>query len=180
MQRTIKHFCFVLLFVSFQSFASDPVTGPVVENFGPVFSVPEGSFNLESNRQYKVLMDIGKGPDDPSELNRYIESAARFLNMQSRNGIKPENIKLAFVLHGSGTHAALNDKAYSEHFQVPNANKELIKALSKVGVDVYVCGQSAAYNGYSSEELLPEVKIAVSAMTVHVRLQQEGYQAILF
>ena len=180
MQRTIMQFCFLLLFISFQSFASDPVTGPVVENYGPVFAVPEGSFNLEPNRQYKVLMDIGKGPDDPSELNRYIESAARFLNMQSRNGIKPENIKLAFVLHGSGTHAALNDEAYSEHFLVPNANKGLIKALAQAGVDVYVCGQSAAYNGYSAEELLPEVKMAVSAMTVHVRLQQEGYQAILF
>jgi len=63
---------------------------------------------------------------------------------------------------------------------LPNANKGLIKALSKAGVDIYVCGQSAAYNGYSSDKLLPEVKIAVSAMTVHVRLQQEGYQAILF
>jgi len=180
MQRTIKHFCFLLLFISLRSFASEPVTGPVIENFGPVFAVPEGSFNLEPDRQYKVLMDIGKGPDDPSELNRYIESAARFLNMQSRNGIKPENIKLAFVLHGSGTHAALNDETYLEKFLVPNANKGLIKALSKAGVDIYLCGQSAAYNGYSSEELLPEVKIAVSAMTVHVRLQQEGYQAILF
>jgi intracellular sulfur oxidation DsrE/DsrF family protein len=180
MQRTIMQFCFLLVFISFQSFASDPVTGPVIENYGAVFAVPEGSFNLEPDRQYKVLMDIGKGPDDPSALNRYIESAARFLNMQSRNGIKPENIKLAFVLHGSGTHAALNDAAYSEHFLVANANKGLIKALSKAGVDVYVCGQSAAYNGYGAEELLPEVKIAVSAMTVHVRLQQEGYQAILF
>ena len=180
MQRTILQFCFLLLFLPFQSFASDPVTGPAVENFGPVFAVPEGSFNLEPDRQYKVLMDIGKGPDDPSALNRYIESAARFLNMQSRNGIKPENIKLAIVLHGSGTHAALNDEAYSEHFQVPNANKGLIEALDKAGVDVYVCGQSAAYNGYGAEELLPEVKVAVSAMTVHVRLQQEGYQAILF
>ena len=180
MQRTITRFCFLLFVLSLQASATEPVTGPVIENFGPVYEVPKGSFNLEPDRQYKVLMDIGKGPDDPSELNRYIDSAARFLNMQSRNGIKPENIKLAFVLHGSGTHAALNDEAYSEHFLVPNANKGLIKALDKAGVDVYVCGQSAAYNGYSSEELLPEVKIAVSAMTVHVRLQQEGYQAILF
>ena len=180
MQRTITRLCFLLFVLSSQASASEPVTGPVIENFGPVYAVPKGSFNLEPDCQYKVLMDIGKGPDDPSELNRYIESAARFLNMQSRNGIKQENIKLAFVLHGSGTHAALNDEAYSEHFLVPNANKGLIKALDKAGVDVYVCGQSAAYNGYSSKELLPEVKIAVSAMTVHVRLQQEGYQAILF
>jgi len=180
MQRTIMQFCALLLFLPFHSFAAEPVTGPVIESYGPVFSVPKDSFNLVPDRHYKILMDIGKGPDDPSNLNRYIESAARFLNMNARNGIKPKNIKLAFVLHGSGTHAALNDKAYSEHFLAPNPNKELIKALTKAGVDVYVCGQSAAYNGYGAEELLPEVNMAVSAMTVHVRLQQEGYQAILF
>ncbi len=180
MQRTIMQFCFLLLFISFQSFASDPVTGPVVENYGPVFAVPEGSFNLEPNRQYKVLMDIGKGPDDPSALNRNIESAARFLNMHSRNGIKPENLELAIVLHGSGIHSALNDEAYDEKFLVSNPSKDLIKSLNNAGVHIYVCGQSAAFNGYREEDLLSEINMAVSAMTVHVRLQQEGYQPILF
>ena len=180
MQRTTMQFVFFLLFLSFNSYAAEPATGPVVENYGPVFSVPAGSFNLQADRQYKVLMDIGKGPDDPAELNRNIESAARLLNMHSRNGIKPENLKLAIVLHGSGIHAALNNEAYSEHFLVENANKKLIKGLKKAGVDIYICGQSAAYNGYAAEEFLPEISIAVSAMTVHVRLQQEGYQAILF
>ena len=126
------------------------------------------------------VMDIAKGPNDPAELNRSIESAARFLNMQARNGIKPENLKIALVLHGSATRSALNDEAFSEHFVVPNASKDLIKALDAANVDIYVCGQSAAYNGYSAGDMLSEVKIAVSAMTVHVRLQQDGYQAILF
>jgi intracellular sulfur oxidation DsrE/DsrF family protein len=180
MQRTIMQLCFLLLFLSFQSFASDSVTGPVIEDYGPVFAVPEGSFNLEPDRQYKVLMDIGKGPNDPSALNRYIESAARFLNMHNRNGIKPENMELALVLHGSGIHAALNDEAHSKHFVVPNSSKDLINALAKAGVNVYVCGQSAAFNGYGKDDLLSEVSMAVSAMTVHVRLQQEGYRAILF
>ncbi len=180
MQRTIMQLVFFLLFLSFNSYASEPATGPVVENFGAVYPVPTGSFNLQPDRQYKVLMDIGKGPDDPVDRNRNIESAARFLNMHSRNGIKPENLELAIVLHGSGIHAALNEEAYSEHFLVENANRKLIAELKKSGVDIYVCGQSAAYNGYTAEELLPEISIAVSAMTVHVRLQQEGYQAILF
>ena len=102
------------------------------------------------------------------------------MNMHSRNGIKPENLELAIVLHGSGTRSALSDEAYSENFLVPNSNKDLIKSLSNAGVHIYLCGQSAAFNGYSEEDLLPEVSMAVSAMTVHVRLQQEGYQAILF
>ena len=180
MQRIFTQLCLFLLFLSFQLSASEPVTGPVVENYGPVFAVPEGSFNLDPTRKYRVLMDIGKGPDDPSAINRNIESAARFMNMHSRNGIKPANLELAIVLHGSGTRSALSDEAYSENFLVPNNNNDLIKSMSNAGVQIYVCGQSAAYNGYSKEDLLSEVSMAVSAMTVHVRLQQEGYQAILF
>ena len=180
MQRMFTPLCLFLIFLSFQLSASETVTGPVVDNYGPVFAVPEGSFNLDPKRKYKILMDIGKGPDDPSVLNRNIESAARFLNMHSRNGIKPENLELAIVLHGSGIHAALKDEAYDDKFLVSNPSKDLVKSLSNAGVHIYICGQSAAFNGYSKEDLLPETVMAVSAMTVHVRLQQEGYQAILF
>ena len=169
-----------LVFLSFQLEASEPVTGPVIENFGPAFTLPAGTFNLLPDQQYKVVMDIGEGPDDPATLNRKIETAARFLNMHSRNGIKPENLSLAIVLHGSATKSALNDEAQANNFDVPNGNKALLKALGSAGVQVYVCGQSASYYGYGVEDLLPEAKMAVSAMTAHIRLQQDGYQAILF
>jgi intracellular sulfur oxidation DsrE/DsrF family protein len=180
MQRTIIQLCLALVFVSMQSMASDPVTGPVIKSYGPVFAVPDGSFNLEPDRHYKIVMDIGSGPEDPSELNRNIETAARFLNMHSRNGIKLENLELSVVLHGSGARAALTQEAHEKHFNVPNASRQLIEELGSAGVAIYICGQTAGYHGYHSEDLLSEISIAVSAMTVHVRLQQEGYQAILF
>lgn len=177
----IRILVFALLSLGFAGIvAAEPQTGPVTEGFGPVFSVPEDSFNLVPGRQYKILMDISKGPDDPSELNRNIESAARLLNMHARNGIKPEDLSIAIVLHGSATRSALNDEAHSEKFVTENGSKALIQALDKAGVDIYVCGQSAAYHGYGPDELLEEVEMAVSAMTVHVRLQQEGYKPILF
>jgi intracellular sulfur oxidation DsrE/DsrF family protein len=52
--------------------------------------------------------------------------------------------------------------------------------LGNAGVGIYLCGQTAAYYDYAPDNLLPQVTMAVSAMTVHVRLQQEGYRAILF
>jgi intracellular sulfur oxidation DsrE/DsrF family protein len=180
MQNTIIWLGFLLLLTTFNTTAAEPQTGSVIQNYGPVFSVPDDSFNLAPDRNYRILMDIGNGPDDPATLNRSIESAARFLNMHARNGIKPENLKMAIVLHGSGIHAVLNNEAYMQRFQVENSNQPLITALNQAGVKIYVCGQSAAYNGYTAESLLPEADMAVSAMTVHVRLQQEGYQAILF
>jgi intracellular sulfur oxidation DsrE/DsrF family protein len=158
----------------------EPRPGPVVEHYGPVYAVPESSFNLDATQAYKVLMDIGKGPDDPAELNRSVESAARFLNLQARHGIDPARLELAVVLHGSGARAALNDEAHQRRFGGANANRPLLAELGAAGVGIYLCGQTAAHYGYAPEDLLPEVTLAVSAMTAHVRLQQEGYRAILF
>lgn len=166
--------------IATSTFAAEPLLGPVVPSYGPVFAVPEGSFNLEPNRQYKIIMDVGKGPDDPAALNRGIESAARFLNMSARNGIRAENLELALVLHGSAASAALTDSAHTEKFEVNNGNRAMMEELGRAGVAIYLCGQTAAYRGYDPEQLLPQITMAVSAMTVHVRLQQEGYQAILF
>jgi intracellular sulfur oxidation DsrE/DsrF family protein len=180
MRLIIRMLFLALLLVSAPSIAGEPAPGPVIDNFGPVFAVPQDSYNLVPDQQYKVVMDVGKGPDNPAELNRNIESAARFLNMQARNGTPPENLKMAIVLHGSGARAALNEPAHSKHFSVPNGSKGLVEALGNAGVDIYICGQTAAYYGYGSDDLLPQVTVAVSAMTAHVRLQQEGYQAILF
>ena len=160
--------------------AAEPARGPVINNFGPVYAVPESSFNLVPQQDYKVIMDVGKGPEDTSALNRGIESAARFLNMNARNGIQPGKVKLAIVLHGSAGRAALTDQSHEKHFVTANPNKSLMEELGRAGVDIYICGQTAAHRGFTPDQLLPEVTLAVSAMTVHVRLQQEGYRAILF
>jgi intracellular sulfur oxidation DsrE/DsrF family protein len=171
---------FASIVISAQLAAAEPALGPVIETYGPVYSVPQGSFNLDPKQSYKIIMDIGKAPEDPSAVNRSIESAARFLNMHARNGIDPGRLEFAIVLHGSAGRAALTDQAHAEHFNVPNGNKALLDELDQAGVAIYICGQTVAHRGFSPDQLLPQVTIAVSAMTVHVRLQQEGYRAILF
>ena len=157
-----------------------PPTGPVIEGYGPVFAVPEDSYNLVPGVKYKISWDIGNGPDDPAATNRSIESVARFLNMSERYGIDPGDLELALVLHGSGTHSALHDEAYTERFGMPNGSGTLIRLLREKGVQMYLCGQSAAYNGYGPEDLRPEITMAVSAMTAHARLQHEGYVIMPF
>ena len=55
-------------------------------------------------------------PPSFAQINRGIESAARFLNMHARNGIAAGDLSLAIVLHGSATRSALNDEAHAERF----------------------------------------------------------------
>ena len=160
--------------------AAGPQTGPVVEGYGPVFPVPEASFNLAADVHYKVTMDVSATGDFAEDRNRHFESAARFLNMHARNGISPDHIEFAIIVHGPAAKDLLKDKAYRERFDEPNPNTAMLMGLSKAGVRIYLCGQTAAFKGYGAEEFNPAVTMALSAMTAHVRLQSEGYTLIPF
>lgn len=100
--------------------------------------------------------------------------------MHVRNGVKESNISLAFVLHGDSTKDALKNEAYKKRYGINNPNTQLIKTLSEHGVDMFICGQSAAYSGISKSEIMPEIKLALSAMTVLTIYQSEGYSLIKF
>ena len=77
MYKTVLCFLLFPLLGATKASAGEPLPGPVVEGYGPVFKIPADSYNLDPTQHYRVVMDVGKGPDDPAELNRGIESAAR-------------------------------------------------------------------------------------------------------
>ena len=160
--------------------AAGPQTGPVIQDYGPVFDAPADAYNLRADQYHKVSMDVSTTGDFPEDRNRSLESAARFLNMHARNGIDPKQIEFAIIVHGGASKDLLSDKAYRQRFDELNPNTALLKALSGAGVTIYLCSQSAAFKGYGYDEFNPAVTIALSAMTAHVRLQQEGYTLIPF
>jgi len=156
--------------VSAQAFSN----GPVVDNFGPAVDMPE-TFNLVPGTKYRVLFDSAAGSKDQHALNRRLEAAARFLNMHARAGIDPEDLEIEIVTHGGTTWDVLSDAAYRERFGRDNPNTALLEALAEAGVVIRQCGQSAAANGIGADELAAPVSMAVSAMTVVVRRQAEGW-----
>lgn len=151
-----------------------PKTGPVIANMGPYYDIP-GGFNLQKGVHYRAVMDVSDGPESTADLNRGIESAARFLNMHAAAGISPGDMELALVLHGGAAKAALNNEAYRQRFQTDNPNDALLRALTDAGVKIYLCGQSASFNGFAADEIHPVITMALSAMTVLTRLQTEGW-----
>ena len=157
-----------------------PGTGPVIEAYGPVFDVPAIGIPVETDREYRAVFDVAESPEAKNELNRAIETVARFLNMHARAGVPLENMKLALVLHGGAGKDALADGPYRARYGVDNPNRELIDQLWAAGVEIVLCGQTAASRGLPRGELNPSVRLALSAMTALVTYQADGYALIAF
>tara|TARA_B100002049_G_scaffold121852_1_gene90007 strand:- start:543 stop:962 length:420 start_codon:yes stop_codon:yes gene_type:complete len=129
---------------------------------------------LPDDAHFKVAFDVAKGAN-PGEINRAFESLARFINMHAAAGVAKENLQLALVVHGSATLDVLTNEAYKSREGTNNGNQALIKALQKFGVKIQVCGQSTAAHNVKQSQLIPGVNMALSAMTAHALLQQDGY-----
>jgi len=123
----------------------DPSTGPVIEGRGP-WSPVETTWRPPQGHRYELVFDIGTAGDDPAEGSRYIESAARFINMQVGSGVPPEDLHLAVVLHGAAGRYALSAEAYAERFGVPHPEVDM--ALSAMTVLTYLQDQGWAVIAY--------------------------------
>jgi intracellular sulfur oxidation DsrE/DsrF family protein len=144
-----------------------------IKGYGPFVPVQE-DWPVSRDTQFRVVFDLAKAAA-PGEINKTILSAARFINMHVDAGFAPDKINVVVVVHGSGGDDVGNDEYYEDKTMHKNANAPLVKALADKGVQFIVCGQSAAFYGMAKTDFLPEVKMALSAMTAHAVLQQSGY-----
>ncbi|MFD1315129.1 DsrE family protein [Namhaeicola litoreus] len=154
--------------------------GPVFDKIGATYTIENADLVPDSTAVLKAVFDIDYRSKDSLSSNPLISSLHRYLNMHVKNGVKESNISLAFVLHGASTKDAMTDEAYLKKYGIKNPNTDLIKTLAQHGVEMYICGQSAAYKGLSKAEMMPEIKLALSAMTVLTIYQAEGYALIKF
>jgi len=173
--------CFAIFYITI-SYGQEnkTVKGPVINEFGQVYKIKKTDLLLDKNKKYKVIFDVYTDGKSNKKLNPSINTIARFLNMHAQNNIKPENLDIVLVLHGAATKNTLSDDAYKKEFNIKNPNTELIKALHKENVQIYVCGQSFAHKGYQRKDLSKNVKLSLSALTALVEYQSKGYQLITF
>ncbi len=170
---------FCVLF-SLVGLSQEKKAGPIIENYGDFFSVKDSDFKTNINEEFKVVFDVSIGPDSHEELNKRIETAARFLNMHSQNGFSASQLKAALVIHGTATTNIITNEAHQKRFGVDNPNVELLQNLMDAGVEVILCGQSSKSRNVPKEDLIPGEKIALSAMTALIQLQNDGYRLIKF
>ncbi|TWT90350.1 DsrE/DsrF-like family protein [Pseudobythopirellula maris] len=159
---------------------------PVIENHGGIVVLPEAAH--QPKRKSKVILDITSDGKSGSVVKGF-DRAALILNQYTQAKAGWENgFKMAIILHGSATKAALSHEGFAKHTnsyltdkgKTKNPNLELMAGLKKAGVEIFVCGQALAHHGYATNEVASEAKVAVSAATLNISLQMEGYAYLPF
>jgi intracellular sulfur oxidation DsrE/DsrF family protein len=87
------------------------------------------------------------------------------------------NNRIIAVFHTNAGHVTLNDQAYNTERMVATGNpyKELVADLMKRGVQVELCGATAAVHHWGNADLLPEIKVNTDAMARMSQLAHEGF-----
>jgi len=168
----------IYLSISFQLTAQE--NQRIIKDFGETFSVENPDIKTDMNANHKIIFDVTQSSEDKSITNKYIETAARFLNMHAKTGLKSEQLHVAMTIHGGAWQDILTNEAYKEKFGVNNPNFELINQLTEAGVDIIICGQTAGARGLNKTNVNTNVKFALSAMTALLQYQNNGYRFMKF
>lgn len=155
-------------------------TGDVIKEYGKTYTIEHTDFKTDTIHDLKVVFDIAQSSKDHTKVNPLINTAARYLNMHVDAGVSIKNLKVALVIHGDASNDILNDINYTAKFGLKNPNTPLLSSLTEHGVQVILCGQTAAYRNITKPDVHPNVQFALSAMTALVQLQNENYKFINF
>ena len=90
------------------------------------------------------------------------------------------------VFHGDAAYLVLNDDAYNANRHVQtghpvntgNPYAKLLAGLMEQGVQIELCGATAAANHWGNADLLPGVKVNTNAMVRVTELEQKGFTLI--
>lgn len=146
---------------------------PRIAQHGRVVRLPAAADQPRAGA--KICVDVTAG-GPPESINPAIEKVARYVNIYAGAGRNPAHADITVILHGEATLCALRPDDYAGQFQTDgNPNLALISELREAGVEFRVCGQSLAGKGFTADNVCDDVDVAVSALTVLVNRQADGY-----
>lgn len=153
---------------------------PLVKGFGGIYEVPDATERPNPTLEYKIIVDLSTGADNPNQISRWVDNIARLMNLHGLAGVPRENMHVKVVVHGGAIFTILNNEEYQKRYQVDNPNLPAYQALKDAGVDIYVCGQSMHARSLSKSQILPVIEIAHSAMTTITTYVPQGYTLLKF
>lgn len=131
----------------------------------------------DPNMDYKIVFELtGNNPDSViKEINYGLDEVARVINLHVGSGVPAKRIMPVIVVHGGGINAFKNNEAFQKKYKIDNPNIALFNDLKKMGARFIVCGQAMTWLEIKMEELLPDIKLSLTAQTALTHYQLKGY-----
>jgi intracellular sulfur oxidation DsrE/DsrF family protein len=146
------------------------------ENSG-VIPVKDPTEIPDPNIEYKLLFELtSNNPDSiAKEINGGLAEVARVINLHVASGVPVKKIIPVIVVHAGALHAFTTNVHYKEKYKLDNPNLKLINDLKDLGAKFIACGQAMAFLDIKKEDLLPVMKVSITAQTVLSHYQLKGY-----
>lgn len=138
-----------------------------------VTEVPDPSIN------YKLLFElvINNKENEAKEINHGLTEICRILNLHAASGIPVKNITPVIIVHGKALFAFYTNEIYQKKYKTDNPNIAVIEELIKItGAKFIACGQAMSFHEVLSEQIIPQMKISLTAQTVLSHYQLKGYK----
>jgi intracellular sulfur oxidation DsrE/DsrF family protein len=148
---------------------------PAIKGYGPVHIWPHVALRPNPHKIYRALFDVTKPGRSFVRLNPGLSHIARAVNSFVAAGVPLSHLRFDVIIHGPATPIALGAHTFEQIFHHPNPNLRIIRELRRAGVRIYVCGNALGDMHYTPAEVNPEIKVALSALTTLVLVQNEGY-----
>lgn len=151
----------------------DPMSG--------VLPVPVIDEWPDTNQVYKLLFVWTYGSRDSAKLaknNPALADIGRIINLHIASHIPLSNLQLVSAVHGPSIFSLLNDAAYEERFHHTNPNSKLIHELQDAGMKFIACGQAMGFLDVKKADLMPGVRVALTAQSIITSYELKGFVAI--
>ncbi len=148
---------------------------PTIHGAGRIHPMPRAAYQPDPAATYKVVFNLKQAGAKPADVSPSLEHVARAVNLYVNAGVPLDHLKFVAVASGAATPTVLSDAQYRKQYGVPNPNLAVIAQLREAGVDVAVCAQALAENGFRPDWVDSHVTVALSALTTVINLQQKGY-----
>ncbi|WP_170982755.1 DsrE family protein [Dyadobacter frigoris] len=167
-------------FKSFQTHVASKAIYPLIKSsrYSGVVPVPNVDELPDPNMQYKLLMDVSTGMKDSAsanEINDGLAEVARAINTHIAAGVPKNKIDVIVVVHGGAMKAFYTNAVYKSQYHVDNPNMALFDELLALPVKFVACGQSISFQNITKGQLVPWMKIALSAQIPISTYQLKGF-----
>lgn len=144
-----------------------------------VLPVPDADEIPDPSISYKLLFELvlPTKAKEGKDINHGITEICRVINLHVASGIPVKKIVPVIVVHGSALFAFYSNEFYQKKFKTDNPNIAIIEELiKKTGAKFIACGQAMQFLEIQHSEIIPQMKVSVTAQTVLSHYQLKGYK----